>query len=213
MVFCYILDKNEGFMTDNEFVKNRETVQVAPYALYDALHALHNDGCKCVVSKEDDHLVIHYAKHKPVSAVKGELGQNDHIPGAIECRPSELPLETNSRTTPDFDVEKRCWVCGKWKPASEFTDEVYLSLPPKYRCYECAGKPKTALLDDSQPHCTGNLAVSASNSKISICKEKLCSSIADMEKIRPIADKPHSLSDTDLDSGMLPPKVPKDLKI
>lgn len=158
-------------MTDKEFIKNRETVQVAPYALYDALHALHNDGCMCVVSKEDGNLVIHYAKHKPVSAVKGELGQIDKIPGATECRPSELPPETNIRMTPDFDVEKRCWVCGKWKPASEFTDEVYMSLPPKYRCYECAGKPKTNLLDDSQPHCTGNLAVSASNSKISIFEE------------------------------------------
>ena len=47
----------------------------------------------------------------------------------------------------------------------------------------------------------------------SIGKERLCSSMADMEKIRPIGDKPHSLSDIDLDSGLLPPKVPKDLKI
>ena len=54
-------------MTNDYFVKNRETVQVVSYALYDTLHALRLDGCECVVSKEDGHLVVHYCKRPMVS--------------------------------------------------------------------------------------------------------------------------------------------------
>lgn len=53
---------------DDDFIKTRESVQVAPYALYDVLHALHNDNCRCVVTKEDGNLVVMYSKirvHKP----------------------------------------------------------------------------------------------------------------------------------------------------
>lgn len=54
-------------MINDYFVKNRETVQVVPYALYDTLHALTVHECECIVSKEDDHLVVHYCKRPKVS--------------------------------------------------------------------------------------------------------------------------------------------------
>lgn len=44
------------------FVKNRESVQVAPYALYDVLHALQHQGIKCTVGKEDDDIIVFYCK-------------------------------------------------------------------------------------------------------------------------------------------------------
>ena len=56
-------------MTNDYFVKNKETVQVVSYALYDTLHALMLDGCECIVSKEDGHLVVHYCKRPKVSCI------------------------------------------------------------------------------------------------------------------------------------------------
>lgn len=66
-------------MTEDYFVKNRETVQVVPYALYDTLHALRLDGCECIVSKEDGHLVVHYCKRPKVSCT------DEPTTGAVNC--------------------------------------------------------------------------------------------------------------------------------
>lgn len=32
---------------------------------------------------------------------------------------------------------KRCWRCGKWKPAKGFSPVVLLSYPAQYECLEC----------------------------------------------------------------------------
>ena len=49
------------------FREHSDVVQVAAYALHDVLHALKNDNCECLVSKEDGHLVVHYCKKRPAS--------------------------------------------------------------------------------------------------------------------------------------------------
>lgn len=51
------------YVSDEEyFIKHRESVQVAPYALYDVLHALHHQGIKCTVGKEDGDIVVYYCQ-------------------------------------------------------------------------------------------------------------------------------------------------------
>ena len=51
------------YVSDEEyFIKHRESVQVAPYALYDVLHALHHQGIKCTVGKEDGDIIVFYCK-------------------------------------------------------------------------------------------------------------------------------------------------------
>lgn len=50
------------------FLEHSDVVQVAAYALYDVLHALKNDNCECLVSKEDGHLVVHYYKKRTESS-------------------------------------------------------------------------------------------------------------------------------------------------
>lgn len=55
-------------ITDEKYFKDHsDVVQVAAYALHDVLHALKNDNCECLVSKEDGHLVVHYCKKLSVS--------------------------------------------------------------------------------------------------------------------------------------------------
>jgi hypothetical protein len=49
------------------FREHSDVVQVAAYALHDVLHALKNDNCECLVSKEDGHLVVHYCQKRPKS--------------------------------------------------------------------------------------------------------------------------------------------------
>ncbi len=49
------------------FREHSDVVQVTAYALHDVLHALKNDNCECLVSKEDGHLVVHYCKKRSVS--------------------------------------------------------------------------------------------------------------------------------------------------
>lgn len=49
------------------FREHSDVVQVAAYALHDVLHALKNDNCECLVSKEDGHLVVHYCKKRTES--------------------------------------------------------------------------------------------------------------------------------------------------
>lgn len=44
------------------FREHSDVVQVTAYALHDVLHALKNDNCECLVSKEDGHLVVHYCQ-------------------------------------------------------------------------------------------------------------------------------------------------------
>ena len=51
------------YVSDEEyFIRHRESVQVAPYALYDVLHALHHQGIKCTVGKEDGDIIVFYCK-------------------------------------------------------------------------------------------------------------------------------------------------------
>ncbi len=51
------------YVSDEEyFIKHRESVQVAPYALYDVLHALQHQGIKCTVGKEDGDIIVFYCK-------------------------------------------------------------------------------------------------------------------------------------------------------
>lgn len=49
------------------FREHSDVVQVATYVLHDVLHALKNDNCECLVSKEDGHLVVHYCKKRTKS--------------------------------------------------------------------------------------------------------------------------------------------------
>lgn len=49
------------------FREHSDVVHVAAYALHDVLHALKNDNCECLVSKEDGHLVVHYCKKRTES--------------------------------------------------------------------------------------------------------------------------------------------------
>lgn len=55
-------------MTDEQFIKTRHSFAVAPYALYDVIHALLNDNenyTRLSVGKEDGSLVVFVAKeHK-----------------------------------------------------------------------------------------------------------------------------------------------------
>lgn len=54
-------------MSDEDFIKNRISFQVAPYALYDVLKALSNDvenRTKIVVTKEDNDIVVMVTKEK-----------------------------------------------------------------------------------------------------------------------------------------------------
>lgn len=51
------------YVSDEEyFIKHRESVQVAPYALYDVLHALQHQGIQCTVGKEDGDIIVFYCK-------------------------------------------------------------------------------------------------------------------------------------------------------
>lgn len=55
-------------ITDEKYFREHsDVVQVAAYALHDVLHALKNDNCECLVSKEDGHIVVHYCKKPSVS--------------------------------------------------------------------------------------------------------------------------------------------------
>ncbi len=50
-------------ITDEKYFRTHsDVVQVTAYALHDVLHALKNDNCECLVSKEDGHLVVHYCQ-------------------------------------------------------------------------------------------------------------------------------------------------------
>lgn len=49
-------------LIDNEFALKKESVVVAPYALYDVLHAFHVNGVDCTVGKEDGNLVVYFMK-------------------------------------------------------------------------------------------------------------------------------------------------------
>lgn len=175
-------------MTDDEFTKNKKSVEVAPYALYDTLHELIKSGCRCAVSKEDERLVIHFARitdmddRKEIAATckvdkvavleptehpetvnkklyarylqlkkKFEPKREPENDEKCHGQPSVVingpdndipPLELNARLSVNGYKEYRCWKCNRWKPASQFTDEVYLTYPPKYMCLECAGQTK-----------------------------------------------------------------------
>lgn len=48
-------------MTD-DFAVKKESVAVAPYALYDVLHAFHRNDVDCTVGKEDGDLVVYFMK-------------------------------------------------------------------------------------------------------------------------------------------------------
>lgn len=45
-------------------MRNYETVEVDPYALYDVLHAFHVNNIDHKVSKEDGHLVVRYRERE-----------------------------------------------------------------------------------------------------------------------------------------------------
>lgn len=47
---------------NDEFAAKKESVMVAPYALYDVLHAFHVNGVDCTVGKEDGSLVVYFMK-------------------------------------------------------------------------------------------------------------------------------------------------------
>lgn len=47
---------------NDEFASKKESVVVAPYALYDVLHAFHVNGVDCTVGKEDGSLVVYFMK-------------------------------------------------------------------------------------------------------------------------------------------------------
>lgn len=47
---------------NDEFASKKESVMVAPYALYDVLHAFHVNGVDCTVGKEDGSLVVYFMK-------------------------------------------------------------------------------------------------------------------------------------------------------
>ena len=49
-------------MIDNDFASKKESVMVAPYALYDVLHAFHVNNVDCTVGKEDGSLVVYFMK-------------------------------------------------------------------------------------------------------------------------------------------------------
>jgi hypothetical protein len=52
-------------ITDEKYFREHsDVVQVSAYALHDVLHALKNDNCECLVSKEDGHIVVHYCKKR-----------------------------------------------------------------------------------------------------------------------------------------------------
>jgi hypothetical protein len=60
-----------------EFIKNRKSIQVAPYALADVLEALTNDQehfVDIVVTKEDGHLVVMFNRtHKSCKCLNDDL--------------------------------------------------------------------------------------------------------------------------------------------
>ena len=47
---------------NDKFATKKESVMVAPYALYDVLHAFHVNGVDCTVGKEDGSLVVYFMK-------------------------------------------------------------------------------------------------------------------------------------------------------
>jgi hypothetical protein len=53
-------------ITNHEYFRTHsDVVQVTAWALHDVLHALKNDNCECLVSKEDGNLVVHYCQKPP----------------------------------------------------------------------------------------------------------------------------------------------------
>ena len=65
-------------ITDSKYFREHsDVVQVAAYALHDVLHALKNDNCECLVSKEDGHLVVHYCKKRTESTNDKSSACND----------------------------------------------------------------------------------------------------------------------------------------
>lgn len=49
-------------MINKDFASKKESVMVAPYALYDVLHAFHVNNVECTVGKEDGNLMVYFMK-------------------------------------------------------------------------------------------------------------------------------------------------------
>lgn len=65
-------------ITDEKyFRKYSDAVQVTALALHDVLHALKNNNCECLVSKEDGHLVVHYCQKHSASIDDKSLAWKD----------------------------------------------------------------------------------------------------------------------------------------
>lgn len=65
-------------ITDEKYFREHsDVIQVAAYALHDVLHALKNDNCECLVSKEDGHLVVHYCQKRTESTDDKSLACKD----------------------------------------------------------------------------------------------------------------------------------------
>lgn len=73
-------------ITDEKYFREHsDVVQVAAYALHDVLHALKNDKCECLVSKEDGHLVVHYCQKPPKST-------DDKSSACTDCNVDAEPM-------------------------------------------------------------------------------------------------------------------------
>lgn len=69
---------------NDEFASKKESVMVAPYALYDVLHAFHVNGVDCTVGKEDGSLVVYFMKRperRIDSGSEGVAPAGDQAPG------------------------------------------------------------------------------------------------------------------------------------
>lgn len=66
--------ENSPMAVENKFTNNTESVRVAPFALYDVLHAFHMNGIQCTVGKEDGSLMVYYWKspETPTDSGPGE---------------------------------------------------------------------------------------------------------------------------------------------
>lgn len=66
------------YVSDDEyFIKHRESVPVAPYALYDVLHALQHQGIKCTVGKEDGDIIVFYCKPRRSKDQKPQCAEGE----------------------------------------------------------------------------------------------------------------------------------------
>lgn len=73
-------------ITDEKYFREHsDVIHVTAYALHDVLHALKNDNCECLVSKEDGHLVVHYCRKHSKSADDKSLVCTD---GNSKVKPS-----------------------------------------------------------------------------------------------------------------------------